>query len=36
MGVAERYLLEPALSGRTLVGPVQVGLDDLGWTVLKQ
>jgi hypothetical protein len=36
VAVAERYLVEPPLTGRTLIGPVQVGLEDRGWTVLRQ
>lgn len=31
--VADKYLLDPPVMGRTLLGPVQVGIEDLGWTV---
>jgi len=32
--MAEKYLIEPKMSGRTLIGPAQTGLQDLGWTTV--
>lgn len=29
--VSDRYLLDAPLTGRTLIGPAQTGLEDLGW-----
>jgi len=34
--VADKYLIDPSVLGRTLIGPAQTGLDDLGWNVQKQ
>jgi len=34
--VAEKYLLDPPVMGRTMLGPVQVGIEDLGWKVHQQ
>ena len=34
--VAEAYLVDPAVSGRTLIGPPQTGLENLGWGVQNQ
>eukprot|EP00088_Acartia_fossae_P057236 TRINITY_DN6675_c0_g1_i1.p1 TRINITY_DN6675_c0_g1~~TRINITY_DN6675_c0_g1_i1.p1 ORF type:complete len:1010 (+),score=221.54 TRINITY_DN6675_c0_g1_i1:31-3060(+) len=33
--VATQYLVDPACSGRALIGPAQTGLEDLGWTTKK-
>jgi len=34
--VADQYLIEPPVVGRTLLGPRQQGLEDLGWIVRDQ
>ena len=33
--VADKYLVDPAVSGRTLIGPAQTGLEDLGWNTVR-
>eukprot|EP00088_Acartia_fossae_P035906 TRINITY_DN37032_c0_g1_i1.p1 TRINITY_DN37032_c0_g1~~TRINITY_DN37032_c0_g1_i1.p1 ORF type:complete len:312 (+),score=68.01 TRINITY_DN37032_c0_g1_i1:25-936(+) len=33
--VAQRYLVDPPVSGKTLIGPAQTGLEDFGWTTVK-
>ena len=34
--VADKYLLDPDLTGKTMIGGVHPGLEDLGWRVHKQ
>ena len=34
--VADKYLLDPELTGKTMIGGVHPGLEDLGWRVHKQ
>ena len=31
--VADKYLVDPSISGKTMIGGLQQGLEDLGWTV---
>ena len=34
--VAEKYLVDPPVYGKTMIGGLHPGLEDLGWTVHKQ
>ena len=34
--VAEKYLVDPPVYGKTMIGGYHQGLDELGWTVHKQ
>jgi len=34
--VSDRYLLDPAISGKAMIGGLQQGLEDLGWKVYNQ
>jgi len=33
---ADKYLIDPALTGKTMIGGVHPGLEDLGWKIHKQ
>ena len=35
VAVADRYLVDPPVFGRTLIGPAQTGLEDFGWTTVR-